>query len=128
MRVVEGVCVRRAWLAQLVPDVGTPLVSSRRMIHQNRTDSLCFCVSIHSPLLFLDKINWPLRNKLIENKKRCIITVNLHSTILKLIEGKSQQGIKLHIIYFSLSNINIRTVIILFSIPLPSVHTHQKFG
>ena len=54
------------------------------------------------------------------------ISKEFHFGILKLFEGKSQQGIKLHIIYFSLSDINIRTVIILFSIPLPSVHTHKN--
>ena len=38
------------------------------------------------------------------------------------------QGIKLHIIYFSpglTDMIRIRTVIILFSIQLPCIHTHQ---
>ena len=44
----------------------------------------------------------------------------------KLFEGNFQQGIKLHIIYFSLTNINIRTVIILFSIHLPSLHTPKS--
>ena len=37
-----------------------------------------------------------------------------HSGILKLFEGNFHQGIKLHIIYVSLTDINIRTVIILF--------------
>ena len=36
------------------------------------------------------------------------------------------QGIKLHIIYFSLTDINITTVMILFSIHLPSIHTHES--
>ena len=39
---------------------------------------------------------------------------DFHSGILKLFEGNFHQGIKLHIIYFSLTDINIRTVIILF--------------
>ena len=36
------------------------------------------------------------------------------SGVLKLFEGNFHQGIKLNIIYFSLIDINIRTVIILF--------------
>ena len=50
--------------------------------------------------------------------------------ILKLFEGNFHQGIhiKLHIIYFSLIDINIRTVIILFSIHLPSLYTHPRVG
>ena len=41
---------------------------------------------------------------------------DFHSGILKLFEGNFHQGIKLNIIYFSLTHINIRSVIILFSI------------
>ena len=51
---------------------------------------------------------------------------NFHSGILKLSEGNFHQGIKLHIIYFSLTDINITTVIILFSIHLPSIHTSES--
>ena len=54
------------------------------------------------------------------------IQKNIHSGILKLFEGNFHQSIKLHIIYFSLNDINIRTVIILFSIHLPSIHTPQS--
>ena len=48
---------------------------------------------------------------------------DFHSGILKLFEGNFHQGIKLHINYFSLTDMNIKTVIILFSIHLPSTHT-----
>ena len=48
---------------------------------------------------------------------------DFHSGILNLFEVDVDQGIKLHIIYSSLADINIRTVIILFSIHLPSIHT-----
>ena len=51
---------------------------------------------------------------------------DFHSGILKLFEGNFHQGIKLHIIYFSLTDINIRTVIILFSFHLSSMHTHKS--
>ena len=54
------------------------------------------------------------------------ISKKFRSGILKLFEGNYYQGIKLHIIYFSLTDINIRTVIILFSIHVPSIHTHLK--
>ena len=53
----------------------------------------------------------------------CILK-DFYSGILKLFEGNFHQGIKLYTIYFSLTDINIRTVIILFSIHLPSLHTH----
>ena len=36
---------------------------------------------------------------------------DLHSGILKLFEGNFHQGIKLHIIYFSLTDVSVRTVI-----------------
>ena len=49
-----------------------------------------------------------------------------HSGILKLFEGNFHQGFKLHIIYFSLTDINIRTVTILFSIHLPFIHTPKS--
>ena len=49
-----------------------------------------------------------------------------HSGILKLFEGNFHQGIKLHIICFGLTDINIRTVIILFSIHLPSIHRPES--
>ena len=48
------------------------------------------------------------------------------SKISLLFEGYFYQGIKLHIIYFSLTNTNIRTVIILFSIHLPSIQTPKS--
>ena len=48
-----------------------------------------------------------------------------HPGILTLFVGNFHQGIKLHITYFSLTDISIRTVIILFSIHLPSIHTHE---
>ena len=51
---------------------------------------------------------------------------DFHSGILKLFEGNFHQGIKLHIIYFSLTDINIRTVISLFSIRLPSIYTPKS--
>ena len=51
----------------------------------------------------------------------CILKY-FHPGILKLFKGNFHQGIKLHIIYFSLTDINIRTVIIWFSIHLPSLH------
>ena len=49
-----------------------------------------------------------------------------HSGILKLFEGNFHQGIKPHIIYFSLTDINIRTLIILLSIHVPSIHTFKS--
>ena len=52
--------------------------------------------------------------------------MDLHSGILKLFEGNFPQGIKLHIIYLSVTDINIRTTIILFSIHLPSMHTPKS--
>ena len=58
----------------------------------------------------------------------CILRKDFHSGILKLFEGNFHQGIKLHIIYFSLTDISIRTVIILFSIYLPSVHAHKNLS
>ena len=42
---------------------------------------------------------------------------------LKLFEGNFRPIIKLHIIYFSLTDLKIRAVIILFSIHLNSIHT-----
>ena len=56
----------------------------------------------------------------------CILQKDFHSGILKLFEGNFHQGIKLHIIYFSLTDISIKTVIILFSIHLHSIHTHKS--
>ena len=44
------------------------------------------------------------------------IQKKFYSEILLLFEGNFHHGIKLHIIYFSLTDINIKTVIILFSI------------
>ena len=52
--------------------------------------------------------------------------MDLHSGILKLFEGNFPQGSKLHIIYLSVTDINIRTMIILFSIHLPSMHTPKS--
>ena len=46
-----------------------------------------------------------------------------YSGILKLFQGNFHQDIKLHIIHFDLTDINIRAVIILFSIHLPSTNT-----
>ena len=54
------------------------------------------------------------------------ISKDFHSGILKLFEGNFHQGIRFYIIYFSLTDINIRTVIILFSIHLPSIHTPKS--
>ena len=48
----------------------------------------------------------------------CILK-KFHSGILKQFERNSHRGIKLHIIYFSLTDIKIRTVIILFVIYVP---------
>ena len=49
--------------------------------------------------------------------------MDFHSEVLKVFEGNFRKDIKLHIIYFSLTNINIRTVIIVFSIYFLSVHS-----
>ena len=46
---------------------------------------------------------------------------DFNSGILKLFEGNFHQGIKLNIICFSRTDINIKNVII--SVHLPSVHT-----
>ena len=54
------------------------------------------------------------------------IQKKFHSGILKLFEGNFHQGIKLQIIYFSLTDINIKTVIILFSIHVPSINTPKS--
>ena len=54
------------------------------------------------------------------------IQKDFYSGILKLLEGNFHQGIKLHIIYFSLTDIHITTVIILFLIYLPSMHTSKS--
>ena len=51
---------------------------------------------------------------------------DFHSGILKLFEGNFHQGIKRHIMYISLTDIDIKTVIILFLIHLPSIHTHKS--
>ena len=56
----------------------------------------------------------------------CILQKDFRSGILKLFEGNFHQGIKLYIIYFSVTDINIRTVTILFSIHLPSIHTPKS--
>ena len=50
------------------------------------------------------------------------ISKEFHSGILKLFLGKFHQGIKLHTL-FSLTDINIRTGIILFSVPVPIINT-----
>ena len=52
------------------------------------------------------------------------ISKDFRSGILKLFQGSFNQGI--HIIYFSLTDINIRAVIILLSFHLSSVHTHKS--
>ena len=44
----------------------------------------------------------------------CILEKDFNSGILKLFEGNFHQGIKLYIIYFSLTDINVRTAVILF--------------
>ena len=54
------------------------------------------------------------------------IRKDFHSGILKLFEGNFHQRIKLHIIYFSLTDINVRTVIFSFSIHLPSMHVLES--
>ena len=54
------------------------------------------------------------------------IQKDFHSGILKLFEGNFHQGVKLHIICFSLTDINTRTVIIPFSIRLTSIHTPRS--
>ena len=51
------------------------------------------------------------------------IQKDFHSVILKLFKGDFRQGVRLHIIYFSLTENNIRTVIILFPIHFP-LYTH----
>ena len=53
---------------------------------------------------------------------------DFHSGILKLFYGNFRQGISLHIIYFSLTDINITTVIILFSIHLPSLDAYKSLS
>ena len=46
----------------------------------------------------------------------CILkNFHIHSGILKLFEENFHEGIRLYLIYFSLTDINIRTVIISFS-------------
>ena len=56
------------------------------------------------------------------------IEKHFHSGILKLFEGKFHQGIKLHIVCFSLIDINMRSVMILFSIHSPHIHTHKSLS
>ena len=51
----------------------------------------------------------------------CILEKDFNSGILKLFEGNFHQGIKLYIIYFSLTDMNVRTAVILFWIHLPSI-------
>ena len=51
---------------------------------------------------------------------------DFHSGILKLFKGNSHQGIKLRIIYFSLTDINTKAVIILFSIHFPCIHSPES--
>ena len=51
---------------------------------------------------------------------------DFHPGIVKLFEGNFHQGIKLHIIYFSLTDINIRIMIILFSIHFSCIHTPKS--
>ena len=51
---------------------------------------------------------------------------DFHSRILKLFEENFHQGIKFHMIYFSLTDTNVRTLIILFSIHFSSVHTPKS--
>ena len=55
----------------------------------------------------------------------CILQKDFRSGILKLFEGNFHQGIKLHIIYFSLTDISIRTVIILFQF-ICLLYTHIR--
>ena len=61
------------------------------------------------------------------------ISVSCSSYNLVYLEGfpfwnfKVIQSIKLHIIYFSLTDINIRTVIVLISIHLPSIVASGSF-
>ena len=50
----------------------------------------------------------------------------VHHGIPKLFERNFHRGIKLHIIYFSLTDVNIKTVITLFSIHVHSMHTHKR--
>ena len=54
------------------------------------------------------------------------IQKDFYSGILKVFEGNFHQGIKFHIIYFSLTDQKIRTVIILFSVYLPSIHARKS--
>ena len=56
------------------------------------------------------------------------IQKDFHSGILKLFEGNFHQGIKFHIIYFSLTAINIRSVMILFSVHSLYIHTHKSLS
>ena len=51
----------------------------------------------------------------------------LHSGIVKVVEGNFHQGIKLDINYFSLTHQNIKAVMLLFSVYLPSVHACKEF-
>ena len=55
-----------------------------------------------------------------------VAAVTIHSGILKSFEGNFHQGIKIYIIYFSLTDINIRIVIILVSIHWLSIHTSKN--
>ena len=53
---------------------------------------------------------------------------DFHYGIRKLFEGNFHQGTKPRIICFSLADIIISTVIILFSIHLPSIHTPESLS
>ena len=55
-----------------------------------------------------------------------LIKKKIHYGIQKSFERNFHQGIKPDIIYFSLTDINIRTVMILFLIHKPSLHIHKS--
>ena len=52
-----------------------------------------------------------------------------HSEIVKLkIEGNFREGIKLHVIYVSITDTNMKTMIILLEIQLPSIRTLKSWS
>ena len=90
----------------------------------------CTITEIFKTWTFDKGIWWILRRdreyiKVVAAAFLCI-QKDFHSGILNLFEGKFHQSIIVHIIYFSLTDINITPAIILLSIHLPSVHTPKS--
>ena len=59
------------------------------------------------------------------NKNLVYIQIDFHPGTLKLFDGNFRQGIKLHIIYFSLTDINIRTGNFIFNSFALYTHTQE---